>query len=94
MFFLVMEKYYVYVIQSLKDNTRYIGFTSDIEKRIKDHNQGKTRSIKHKTPFDLVYKEEFESKTEALKREIRLKKNSWEREKLYEKIDESKSSLT
>ena len=79
--------FYVYVIQSLKDKTRYIGFTSDIEKRIQDHNKGKTRSIRHKIPFELIYKEEFESKTEALKREIRLKKNSCEKEKVYEKID-------
>ena len=83
----MVEMYYVYVIQSLKDKTRYIGFTSDLEKRLKDHNQGKTRSIKHKIPFELIYREEFENKTEAFKREIRLKKNSWEREKLYEKID-------
>ncbi|TAL60856.1 MAG: GIY-YIG nuclease family protein [Bacteroidetes bacterium] len=85
-----MEKYYVYVVESLKDTTRYIGFTSDIEKRIKEHNHGKTKSIKHKTPFQLVYKEEFENKTEARKREIRLKKNSWERKQVYEKIDSNK----
>ena len=89
LFFVMMEKYYVYVIQSLKDKTRYIGYTSDIEKRLQDHNKGKTKSIKHKIPFQLVYKEEFETKTEAIKREIRLKKNSWEKEKLYEKIDKN-----
>ncbi len=78
--------YYVYVIQSEKDRSTYIGYTSDLEKRIKEHNQGKTRSIKSKIPFKLVYFEEFESKTEARKREIRLKKNSFEKEQLFKKI--------
>ncbi len=78
--------YYVYVIQSQKDRSTYIGYTGDLEKRIKEHNQGKTRSIKSKIPFSLVYFEEFESKTEARKREIRLKKNSYEKEQLFKKI--------
>jgi len=78
--------YYVYVIQSEKDRSTYIGFTADLEKRTKEHNQGKTRSIKSKVPFKLVYFEEFESKTEARKREIRLKKNSYEKERLFKKI--------
>jgi len=78
--------YYVYVIQSERDSSTYIGFTSNLEKRIKEHNQGKTRSIKSKIPFRLVYREEYESKTEARKREIRLKKNSYEKEKLLKKI--------
>ena len=82
-----MNKSYVYVIESAKDHTRYVGYTSDIEKRIQEHNQGKTRSIKHKLPFKLVYLEEFDNKTEARKREIRIKKNNWEREQLYKKID-------
>ena len=71
------KMYYVYVVQSEKDRSTYIGYTSDLEKRIKEHNQGKTRSIKSKIPFKLVYFEEFESKTEARKRENRLKKNSF-----------------
>ena len=78
--------FYVYVIQSLKDKTTYIGYTENLEKRIIEHNQGKTKSIKHKLPFQMVYKEAYESKTEARKREIKLKKNSSEKEKLYKQI--------
>ncbi len=78
--------YYVYVIQSEKDGSTYIGFTEDLERRINEHNQGKTKSIKHKTPYRLIHKEEYESKTVARKRELKLKKNSFEKEKLFRAI--------
>ena len=82
--------YYVYVIQSEKDRSTYIGYTSDLNKRLKEHNQGKTRSIKSKIPYRLVYFEDFDAKTEAIKRELRLKKNSFAKEQLYKKIFDNK----
>ncbi len=63
----------VYVLRSEKNNRLYTGYTEDLEKRIKEHNSGKTRSTKANTPYSLVYKEEYCSKTEARKREIFLK---------------------
>lgn len=68
--------HYVYFIKSGKDNSVYIGCTSSIEKRLKEHNQGKTRSTKSKRPYALIYSECYNSKTEALVREKELK-NSW-----------------
>jgi len=78
--------YYVYVIQSEKDGSTYIGYTEDLVKRIKEHNQGKTKSIKHKIPYKLIHTEEFNSKTEARKRELKLKRSSFEKEKLFKTI--------
>ena len=78
--------FFVYVLGSISDNTTYIGCTEDLEKRINEHNQGKTKSIKHKLPLELVYYEAYNSKTMARKREIQLKKNSSEKEKLYKRI--------
>ncbi len=78
--------YYVYLIISLKDNTTYIGYTSNLIKRLKEHNQGKTKSIKHKTPFKLIYYEAYINKTIARKREIELKKNSFKKETLLKRI--------
>jgi len=78
--------YYVYVIQSEKDGSTYIGYTEYLVRRIKEHNQGKTKSIKHKVPYNLIYTEEFESKTEARKRELKLKRSSFEKEKLFKTI--------
>ena len=46
--------YYTYVLKSLKDGHFYIGITHDIEKRLKEHNSGKTRSTRNRLPFRLI----------------------------------------
>lgn len=68
--------YYVYVLQSKIDNTTYIGYTEDLKKRFLEHNQGKTKSIKHKILMKLIYYEAYLEKREARKRELELKNNS------------------
>lgn len=55
--------YYVYVLKSEKDGTTYIGSTEYLERRIEEHNKGKTKSIKHKLPVILVYYEAYLTKT-------------------------------
>jgi len=65
--------YFVYILQSLKDHKFYIGSSSDVYKRLQYHNDGKQRSTKYRTPFKLIYFEELNSKTEALKREKHIK---------------------
>jgi len=65
--------YFVYILQSLKDHKFYIGSSSDVYKRLQYHNDGKQRSTKYRTPFKLIYFEELNSKTEALKREKQIK---------------------
>jgi len=66
--------FYVYVLQSRVNNKIYIGFTSNIELRLIAHNhpsnKGWTKSF---MPWALVYTEEFETKTDAMKREKQLK---------------------
>ena len=66
--------YFVYILQSEADNTYYIGYTTDLERRLEEHNSGLTRYTSKKRPWTLVYVEEFENKTDALKRERFLKK--------------------
>jgi len=78
--------FFVYVLRSLKDGTTYIGCCEDLSVRIKQHNQGKTKSIKHKLPMELVYYEAYLTKTSAIKREIELKKNSFAKEQLFKRI--------
>jgi len=63
----------VYVLRSLKNGYRYIGQTNDLERRLLGHNSGLTKSIKSQTPFILVYKEIFNSRLEATRREKFLK---------------------
>jgi len=65
--------YYVYILHSLKDNKRYIGMTSDIQRRISEHNQGLVKSTKYRRPLELIHSEEFTNKMDALKREKQLK---------------------
>jgi len=65
--------YFVYILQSAKDNSFYIGYTSNIEERLWEHNEGRTRFAKYKRPWNLIYKEIYQVKTVALKREKYLK---------------------
>ncbi len=84
-----IKMFYVYLIQSVEDKGIYIGYTSDLKKRLKEHNQGKTKSIKHRIPFILIYYEAYLNKTDARKREIELKKKAQQREILKKKIENS-----
>jgi putative endonuclease len=66
--------YTVYVLKSLKNNKRYVGFTSkSAEERLKDHHGNTNKWTKQNKPFKLVYSENFETKTDAIKREKILK---------------------
>jgi len=66
-------KYVVYILESQLDGTFYIGYTSDLEIRLSQHNSGKTKYTSRKIPWKVVYTEEFNIKSEALKRERFLK---------------------
>lgn len=68
-----MTKYYVYVLRSIDFNRNYTGFTSDIEKRLAEHNSGKTKSTKPYRPWEILFYEEYDNKADALKREKYLK---------------------
>jgi len=61
--------HYVYVLQSLKDKKLYIGFSTDLKKRLKDHNSGGTKSTKSRRPFNLIFYEAFISEKDARRRE-------------------------
>ena len=64
---------YTYIVRC-KDGSLYTGWTNDIEKRIKAHNEGKgAKYNKSRRPVKLVYYEEFQTKEEAMKREYAIK---------------------
>ena len=65
--------YYVYVIRSSKDNKYYIGYTVDLTRRLQDHNRGKSKSVRYRGPFELVYYEKFPTRLEAIRREKQIK---------------------
>lgn len=68
-----MEKYYNYVLRSLKDNYLYIGYTENLEERLVTHKKGLVKSTKYRRPFMLVYYEVSFDKESALHREKYLK---------------------
>jgi len=78
--------WFVYLLQSKKDHTFYIGYTDNLKRRLKEHNEGRTKSIKHKIPFILKYCEIYCNKTVARKRELELKNNSFKKKELIERI--------
>lgn len=68
-----MDYFYVYVLRSIDFERNYIGFTKDINIRLKQHNSGKTRSTKPYKPWKLLFFETYSTKIEAIKREKFLK---------------------
>ncbi len=66
--------YYVYIIYSQLKNRYYTGYSSDPAGRLIEHNLGATPSTRPGRPWTLIYTEEFEDKTAAIRRENEIKK--------------------
>ena len=62
-----------YILRGKSDGKHYIGSTSDISRLIIEHNKGCSKYTKNRGPFELIYKEEYETLSEAKKREYHLK---------------------
>ena len=65
--------YYVYILQSLKTKKFYVGYTSDLQKRFKEHNSGKSLATKPFRPYKLIFYETFLNRIDAKNREEYLK---------------------
>jgi len=73
--------YYVYILISQKDRKLYIGYTTDLRKRVQEHGGGRVTSTKPRRPFELIFYEAYRSRKDAKRREK------------YFKTDKGKSSL-
>ena len=68
-----MSKFYTYLARC-NDGTLYAGYTVDLAKREAKHNEGKgARYTRARLPVEIVYSEEFDTKSEALQREYQMK---------------------
>ncbi len=67
-------KHFIYILYSDLRNRYYIGSSENVERRLERHNQGATKSTKSGRPWKIVYTEEYESKSDALKRELYIKR--------------------
>lgn len=61
--------YYVYVLESIKDSDLYIGYSQDLRKRLKEHNQGLNFSTKPYLPWKLIYYEACLNQEDAKRKE-------------------------
>ena len=74
--------YYVYVLQSIKDKSLYVGYTNNLKTRLKRHNNGAVLSTKYKVPWKLLFFEGFNDRADAKNREVFLK-SGWGRRSLH-----------
>jgi putative endonuclease len=65
--------YYVYVLRNTRGQL-YIGFTSDLNRRVRQHQKGEGGWTRSRGPWELAHYEIFEDRVEALKREKNLKR--------------------
>lgn len=66
--------HYVYILEC-NDGTLYTGYTTDIKRRVKEHNEGMaSKYTRSRLPVHCVYTEEYQDKSQALKRELQIKK--------------------
>jgi putative endonuclease len=68
------EKFFVYILQSMKDFSFYVGQSNDLDYRVSKHNDGFSKYTSSKMPWRLVYFEMFETRKEALQREKEIKR--------------------
>ena len=83
--------HYVYIIKSKKNGKLYLGCTSDLRKRLIEHNANKAKYTKFKGPWEVRYYEAFYSKSDAFNREKKLKNNMRGLQELKKRTKESLS---
>ncbi len=71
--------FYNYVLQSLKNGNLYVGYTIDLRKRLKEHNQGLNKSTKPSRPWKIIYYEACLNEEDAKRRENYLKTSQGQR---------------
>ncbi|MEK7148919.1 MAG: GIY-YIG nuclease family protein [Patescibacteria group bacterium] len=64
---------YIYILQSLKDEGLYIGYTKDLRQRFKQHNSGTNEYTKKYMPWQLIHYEAYRNEDDAKRRETYLK---------------------
>jgi putative endonuclease len=65
--------FYTYVLLSAKDNTYYTGWSTDLKRRVKEHNEGKVDATRNRRPLKLIYYEACLVEEDAVRREKQLK---------------------
>ncbi len=64
--------YYIYILEN-EEGKHYIGYTSHLANRLKKHNTDSSRWTRYKGPWKIIYSEEYQTKSEAYRREKQIK---------------------
>ena len=80
--------FYVYMLKSINTdfNKTYVGYTNNLDKRIKLHNSNKGAKSTKGHKWILIFKKEFKNKNEAMSYEYKLKKNKKKRKDIVKKF--------
>lgn len=81
--------HFVYLLQSKRNDRVYIGYTTDIRRRVAEHNSGEERFTKRDVPWVLIYCEIYRKKSDAKRRERRLKYHGSAKYQLLERLKDS-----
>jgi putative endonuclease len=71
--------FYVYLPHSITDNGFYIGYSTDLRRRLIEHKQGASFATKHRGPWKLIYYEAYIDQRDAQGRESYLKSGAGRR---------------
>ena len=91
---IMQNMYHVYILQSIgRKDKLYIGYTTNMKQRLESHNSGRSTYTARYAPWKIAYVESFRSKSDAQKREKRLKvfDNNWKQllKRIKDSLDES-----
>ena len=81
--------FYMYILKSIRAGKLYIGYTSDLQRRLIEHNSGLAKSTKPYMPYRCVYYEAYRAKQDAVTREHNLKLRARALRQLLIRIQES-----
>ena len=84
-----VEMFCMYILKSSMDGKLYVGSTSNLAKRVKEHNAGLVQSTKPRRPFRVAYVEAYTDESEARHREHNLKLNARAWQQLKKRISKS-----
>ena len=75
-----MKFYFFYILRSLKNNKLYLGYTTDLKKRLKQHNSGSELATKPNIPYEMIHFSGFKNMKDAKNMETYYKTISgWKR---------------
>ncbi len=78
--------YYVYIIQNTDSKKLYVGYTTDLNRRLSEHNNGKKFTTSKNGKWIIIYVEAYKSENNVRTREYRIKHNGNTKKELFKRI--------